>query len=199
MCKINEPRQRRKDSFAAGAAHSALVKNHGLQPWLRSYAALRLGNRQNSLHTMLSTLTTLGISVRSHAQPASSEPVGKVNNHSHHEPEPEADPGNPRQTEHQINARSNAEQRKHRRPRDAKCAAALRLPASQDQDSDANENKREEGADIGQINHLVDAREHGADADGNSRQYRRDMRSLKSGMHLCEGLRQQTIARHRKE
>ena len=54
------------------------------------------------------------------------------------------------------------------------------------QDADAHQDEREQRADVGQIDHLVDAREHRADTDRDAGQNRRHVRRPESRMHFRE-------------
>src|SRR5213593_4199205 len=77
-------------------------------------------------------------------QAAPSEPVEKVNDHSHNQPERKSNPCNPRQPEHQIHTSEDAEKWNHRHPRRFERSGAIRFALPQNPDADAYENKCEQ-------------------------------------------------------
>src|SRR5262249_10643298 len=119
-------------------------------------------------------------------QAAPSEPVEKVNDHSRKQPEPKSDPSNPRQAEHQIHTRNDTKNRNHRHPRRFKRSRPVGFASTQNPDADTYENKREQRADVRQIDHLIDARKHRAYAYGHPGQDGRHIGSSESRMNLCE-------------
>ena len=57
---------------------------------------------------------------------------------------------------------------------------------TQDQNADADENKCEKRSNVGEVHHLINAREHRTDADSDSGEDRRHMRGAKPRMHFRE-------------
>src|SRR5262245_29787028 len=125
--------------------------------------------------------------------------VHEVDHEAERQPQREADPRDPRQSHHQVEARKNARDRHKRHPRCLERSRPRRLPLPQDEDADADEDEREQGADVREIHHLVDAREHRAYADQYAREDRRDVWRLESRVDAREAFREQPVAGHREK
>src|SRR5215831_20124737 len=74
-------------------------------------------------------------------QPAPSEPVEKVNDHSRKQPERKSYPCNPRQAEHQIHTSKNAKNGNHRHPWGFKRSRPMRFALTQNPDAQTYEDE----------------------------------------------------------
>src|SRR5437762_4424027 len=106
-------------------------------------------------------------------QTASSEPVGKIENHSGEQPIAKSLPGYQRQRSHENDAGDDSQDRHPRKKRSFERTRPMRIADAKDDDAQADEDEREERADIREIDHLLDAAEHRADANRNTGQNRR--------------------------
>src|SRR5213082_1933350 len=118
------------------------------------------------------------------SQPAPLVPVKEINHQPDEEPQREAEPCDPGQSHHQIAAREDAQHRHEGNQWRSECPAPSGVALSQDQDADADENEREQSADIREVHHLIDAREHRRHANGEAGENRRHRRDPKARMHL---------------
>src|SRR5262245_30522357 len=90
------------------------------------------------------------------SQPALANAVGEIDDETRGQPEEEAPPRERGKVGHERQAHQDPEDRRDRHERNAKLARPLRLAGAQDQDADAHEDEGEEGADIGELDDLVD-------------------------------------------
>src|SRR5437762_3869679 len=77
-------------------------------------------------------------------QTASPKSVGKIDEHTHNQPQRKPDPGNPRQAQHQRHARSNSQDRRYRRTRCLEDPRTSRFAFSQNKNSKTYEDEGEQ-------------------------------------------------------
>ena len=132
-------------------------------------------------------------------QPAPAEAVEEIQDQSYRHPDEEANPGHPRQLEHQVAAAGDGAQRHPRHERRAKWPWPVGVGAAQDNDSGGHQHKGEEGADVGQFDQLVDVGDRGTDGDEDAGEDGGDVRRAVARMHFGRPRRQQAVARHGEE
>src|SRR5207249_11577081 len=93
-------------------------------------------------------------------QTASPKSVGKIDEHSHNQPQRKPDPGNPRQAQHQRHARSDSQDRRYKRLRRLEAPRMSRFASSLEETSKTYEDEGEQRPDIPQVHHFIDTGEH---------------------------------------
>src|SRR6266545_2393425 len=95
------------------------------------------------------------------AQPRVPVPVEPVDEQPDRQPGGEPDPGQPRQVLHEVDREQDAEQREHRRERDAVRARHVRPGPAQDDHAEVDQDEREERTDVDQLHDLAERDQRG--------------------------------------
>src|SRR5450759_557172 len=91
------------------------------------------------------------------AQAGVAVPVQEIDDESHQQPEEEPHPRRRREEVDQVSAREQAQTGEQHGPQgNAERPVPAGILEAQDDDSEADQDEREEGPDVGQVDHLVD-------------------------------------------
>lgn len=125
--------------------------------------------------------------------------VGKIDDQPDDQPGDEAYPGDYRKPGHQENAGGDAQQGEDRIQRYFEPALTARLLDAQDDDAETYQHEREERADIGQVDHLIDVGEGGDQRGDCPDNDRGDIGCFEAGVYLGKDRGKKAVARHGEE
>ena len=122
--------------------------------------------------------------------------VCQIDHHTNCQPDYKPPPCQPRQSEHEVDAGSDAEYRYERNQRSPEGSRTIRVTIPEDDDPDTDEDEGEQRSDISQLNDFVDVGDAGDSCDDDSCPYGCYVRRSVLRVYACEVFRQQPVARH---